>query len=157
MSVAGMRQEEGNYIMKTIKDVLRDKGQAVWSIDLNASVFDALKLMAAKEIGALMVVDGGQLVGVVSERDYARKVVLHGKSSKDTPVREIMTQKVLYVRPEQTVEECMALMTDKHVRHMPVIDGERMIGVVSIGDIVKSVISEQQFLISHLENYIRGK
>jgi len=143
--------------MKTIKDVLRDKGQAVWSIDLNASVLDALKLMAAKEIGALMVVDGGQLVGVVSERDYARKVVLHGKSSKDTPVREIMTQKVLYVRPEQTVEECMALMTDKHVRHMPVIDGERMIGVVSIGDIVKSVISEQQFLISHLENYIRGK
>ena len=157
MSVAGMRQEEGNYIMQTIKDVLRDKGQAVWSIDLNASVLDALKLMAAKEIGALMVVDGGQLVGVVSERDYARKVVLHGKSSKDTPVREIMTQKVLYVRPEQTVEECMALMTDKHVRHMPVIDGERMIGVVSIGDIVKSVISEQQFLISHLENYIRGK
>jgi len=157
VSVAGMRQEEGNYIMQTIKDVLRDKGQAVWSIDLNASVLDALKLMAAKEIGALMVVDGGQLVGVVSERDYARKVVLHGKSSKDTPVREIMTQKVLYVRPEQTVEECMALMTDKHVRHMPVIDGERMIGVVSIGDIVKSVISEQQFLISHLENYIRGK
>lgn len=143
--------------MKTIKDVLRDKGQAVWTIDVNALVLDALKLMAEKEIGALMVTDGGRLAGVMSERDYARKVVLQGKSSRRTPVGEIMTRKVLYVKPEQTVEECMALMTDKHVRHMPVLDGDQMIGVVSIGDIVKSVISEQQFLISHLENYIRGK
>lgn len=137
--------------------MLRTKGQAVWSIDADASILDALKLMAAKEIGALMVMVGGQITGIVSERDYARKVVLHGKSSKDTPVREIMTRKVLYLRPEQTVEECMALMTDKHIRHMPVLDGDQMIGVVSIGDIVKSIISEQQFLISHLENYIRGK
>jgi CBS domain-containing protein len=137
--------------------LLRTKGQAVWSIDADASILDALKLMAAKEIGALMVMVGGQITGIVSERDYARKVVLHGKSSKDTPVREIMTRKVLYLRPEQTVEECMALMTDKHIRHMPVLDGDQMIGVVSIGDIVKSIISEQQFLISHLENYIRGK
>jgi CBS domain-containing protein len=143
--------------MKTIKDVLRDKGQAVWTIDVNALVLDALELMAEKEIGALMVMEDGRLAGVMSERDYARKVVLLGRSSKDTPVREIMTRKVLYVKPEQTVEECMALMTEKHVRHMPVLDGDRMIGVVSIGDIVKSVISEQQFLISHLENYIRGK
>jgi len=143
--------------MKTVKDLLRTKGQAVWSIDADASILDALKLMAAKEIGALMVMVGGQITGIVSERDYARKVVLHGKSSKDTPVREIMTRKVLYLRPEQTVEECMALMTDKHIRHMPVLDGDQMIGVVSIGDIVKSIISEQQFLISHLENYIRGK
>ncbi len=143
--------------MKTIKEVLRDKGRAVWTIDADASVLDALKLMADKEIGALMVMEGGQIAGVMSERDYARKVVLHGRSSKDTPVREIMTRKVLYVRPEQTVEESMALMTEKHVRHMPVLDGDQMIGVVSIGDIVKSVISEQQFLISHLENYIRGK
>jgi CBS domain-containing protein len=143
--------------MKTIKDVLRDKGQAVWTIDVNALVLDALELMAEKEIGALMVMEDGRLAGVMSERDYARKVVLLGKSSKDTPVREIMTRKVLYVKPEQTVEECMALMTEKHVRHMPVLDGDSMIGVVSIGDIVKSVISEQQFLISHLENYIRGK
>jgi CBS domain-containing protein len=143
--------------MKTIKDVLRDKGQAVWTIDVNALVLDALKLMAEKEIGALMVMEDGRLAGVMSERDYARKVILLGRSSKDTPVREIMTRKVLYVKPEQTVEECMALMTEKHVRHMPVLDGDRMIGVVSIGDIVKSVISEQQFLISHLENYIRGK
>lgn len=143
--------------MKTIKDVLRDKGQAVWTIDVNALVLDALELMAEKKIGALMVMEDGRLAGVISERDYARKVVLLGRSSKDTPVREIMTRKVLYVKPEQTVEECMALMTEKHVRHMPVLDGDRMIGVVSIGDIVKSVISEQQFLISHLENYIRGK
>jgi len=144
-------------MMKTVKDLLRTKGQAIWSIDADASILDALKLMAAKEIGALMVMVGGQITGIVSERDYARKVVLHGKSSKDTPVREIMTRKVLYLRPEQTVEECMALMTDKHIRHMPVLDGDQMIGVVSIGDIVKSIISEQQFLISHLENYIRGK
>jgi CBS domain-containing protein len=143
--------------MKTIKDVLRDKGQAVWTIDVNALVLDALELMAEKEIGALMVMEDGRLAGVMSERDYARKVVLLGRSSKDTPVREIMTRKVLYVKPGQTVEECMALMTEKHVRHMPVLDGDSMIGVVSIGDIVKSVISEQQFLISHLENYIRGK
>ena len=143
--------------MKTIKDVLRDKGQAVWTIDVNALVLDALELMAEKEIGALMVMEDARLAGVMSERDYARKVVLLGRSSKDTPVREIMTRKVLYVKPEQTVEECMALMTEKHVRHMPVLDGDSMIGVVSIGDIVKSVISEQQFLISHLENYIRGK
>jgi len=143
--------------MKTIKEVLRDKGRAVWTIDADATVLDALKLMADKEIGALMVLEGGQIAGVMSERDYARKVVLHGRSSKDTPVREIMTRKVLYVRPEQTVEESMALMTEKHVRHMPVLDGDQMIGMVSIGDIVKSIISEQQFLISHLENYIRGK
>lgn len=143
--------------MKTIKDVLRDKGRAVWAIDAGASVLDALRLMADKEIGALMVMEEDRLAGVMSERDYARKVVLHGKSSKDTPVGEIMTRKVLYVRPEQTVEECMALMTDKHIRHMPVLDGDLMVGIVSIGDIVKSVISEQQFLISHLENYIRGR
>lgn len=143
--------------MKTIKDVLRDKGRAVWTIDAGASVLDALRLMADKEIGALMVMEEDRLAGVMSERDYARKVVLHGKSSKDTPVGEIMTRKVLYVRPEQTVEECMALMTDKHIRHMPVLDGDLMVGIVSIGDIVKSVISEQQFLISHLENYIRGR
>ncbi len=143
--------------MKSIKDVLRDKGRDVWTIDVEASVLDALKLMADKEIGALVVTEGGRITGVMSERDYARKVVLRGKTSKDTPVREIMTRKVLYVKPEQTVEECMALMTEKHVRHMPVLDGDQVIGLVSIGDIVKSVISEQQFLIGHLENYIRGR
>lgn len=142
---------------KTVRDLLRDKGQAVWSIDVDASVLEALKIMAEKEIGALMVLDKGQLAGVMSERDYARKVILHGKSSKDTPVREIMTPKVLYVGPDQTVDECMALMSGKHVRHMPVIENDQMIGVVSIGDVVKSVISEQQFLISHLEHYIRGR
>jgi CBS domain-containing protein len=151
------KQREGDPMMKTVKDLLRDKGQAIWSIDADASVFDALKIMAEKEIGALMVLDGGQLAGIMSERDYARKVVLHGKSSKDTPVREIMTPKVLYMAPDQTVEECMALMTEKHVRHMPVIENDQMVGVVSIGDVVKSVISEQQFLISHLEHYIRGR
>ena len=139
---------------KTVREVLRDKGQAVWTVDADAAVIAALKLMADKEIGALMVVEGERLVGVISERDYARKVVLRGKSSKDTPVREIMTQKVLYVRPEQTIEECMALMTEKHIRHLPVFDGDRLVGVVSIGDLVKEVISQQEFIIKQLETYI---
>ena len=140
--------------MKTIKDVLRDKGQAVWTIDVNALVLDALELMAEKEIGALMVMEDGRLAGVMSERDYARKVVLLGRSSKDTPVREIMTRKVLYVKPEQTVEECMALMTEKRVRHLPVLQDGKVIGVISIGDAVKEMLSEQQFIIEQLEHYI---
>lgn len=121
------------------------------------SVLDALKLMAEHDIGAVLVVEGGTLVGIFSERDYARKVTLHGKASKDTAVREIMTEKVYYVSPSQTVEESMALMTDKHIRHLPVLDTDKkVIGIVSIGDLVKEIISEQESIIKHLEAYISG-
>jgi CBS domain-containing protein len=122
----------------------------------DAMVYDALKLMAEKNIGAVLVMDANRIVGILSERDYARKVILHGKSSKDTPVQEIMTQRVVYVRPEQTAEECMALMTDKRVRHLPVLEDDQVVGVISIGDVVKNIISEQEFIIEQLERYISG-
>jgi len=112
--------------------------------------------MAEKNVGALLVIDEERLVGIVSERDYARKVVLKGKSSKDTLVKEIMTEKVVYIRPDESIEECMALMTEKHFRHLPVIDNGTLIGVISIGDVVRTVISEQKFIIAQLENYISG-
>jgi len=142
--------------MKTINEILQHKSHSVLSISPEASVLDALKLMAEKEVGALVVLDGERLAGIFSERDYARKVILHGKSSKDTPVREIMTQKVVCVRPDQSVEDCMALMTDKRIRHLPVLQDSRVIGVISIGDVVKEVISEQQFVIEQLEHYIHS-
>ena len=142
--------------MKTIKEILQAKPHRLLSISPDASVFDALKVMAEKEVGALVVLDGERLVGIFSERDYARKVILHGKSSKDTAVREIMTHKVVCVRPEQSVEDCMALMTDMRVRHLPVLQDKRVIGVISIGDVVKEVISEQKFVIEQLEHYIHN-
>jgi len=143
--------------MKTVKQLLQGKGSDVWSVAPTTSVFEALALMAGKNVGALLVLKAGQLVGIFSERDYARKVVLQGKTSKDTPVSEIMTSKVVYVRPEQTIEDCMALMTDKHIRHLPVLaDDHQVLGVISIGDVVKAVISEQSFIIEQLENYITG-
>jgi len=119
-------------------------------------VFDALSLMAEKEVGALLVLEGEKLVGIISERDYARKVILLGKSSKSTAVREIMTAEVICVRPEQTIQECMALMTESHVRHLPVLENDRLSGVISIGDVVKAIISEQEFMIEQLERYIVG-
>jgi CBS domain-containing protein len=137
--------------------LLQTKGQDIWSITPDALVIDALKLMAEKRVGALLVLEAGQVVGIISERDYARKVSLLGKSSKTTPVREIMTEKVVYVRPEQTIEDCMALMTDKRIRHLPVLADDQLIGVISIGDVVKAVISEQEFIIAQLENYIIGR
>jgi CBS domain-containing protein len=140
--------------MKTVRDLLEQKGRKVWSVGPDSTVYDALRLMAEKDIGAVLVVSGEELVGVLSERDYARQVVLKGKASRDTPVREIMTSRVIYIRPEQTLEDCMALMTDKHVRHLPVVVGGRIEGLLSIGDVVKAVISEKQFLIQQLENYI---
>jgi len=142
--------------MKTIKEILQSKPLGVLSISPEASVLDALRLMAEKEVGALVVLENERLAGIFSERDYARKVILHGKSSKDTSVREIMTAKVVYVRPEQSVEECMALMTDKRIRHLPVLQDNRVIGVISIGDVVKEVISEQRFVIEQLEQYIHS-
>ncbi|MEE8608200.1 MAG: CBS domain-containing protein [Nitrospiraceae bacterium] len=142
--------------MKTVRHILQDKGHNIWHITPDALVVDALKLMAEKEVGSLLVLDEGKLVGIVSERDYARKVILKGKSSLDTPVREIMTPKVISVRLENTIEECMALMTDKHIRHLPVVVDEKVVGVVSIGDVVKAELAEKDFLIKQLKNYITG-
>lgn len=142
--------------MKTVKQLLQVKGSAVHAIAADASVLDAIKLMAEKGIGALVVLDAGRLAGVVSERDYARKVILHGRSSQDTAVREIMTDEVVTVRSEQTVEDCMALMTDKRIRHLPVVDAGKLAGVVSIGDLVKEVIADREETIKQLESYIRS-
>lgn len=142
--------------MKTVRQLLQAKGTAIFSIGPEASVFDALKLMAEKGVGALLVVSGGRLAGILSERDYARKVILHGKSSHDIPVREIMSDKVVTVQPDQTVEDCMALMTNNRIRHLPVMEGERLIGLLSIGDLVKEVIAEQQQTIRQLESYIHS-
>ena len=144
--------------MKTAAHILRSKlDQAVHTIGPTASVYEAVKLMAEKNVGALLVVEHGKVVGIVSERDYARKVVLMARSSKDTPLSDIMSSPVLYVHPGQTSEECMALMTENRLRHLPVMDGGRLIGLISIGDLVKATISEQQFLITQLEHYISGQ
>ena len=142
--------------MKTVQQVLEGKKHRLLAISPDATVYDALELMAQQDVGALVVLDGERLAGIFSERDYARKIILFGKSSKDTLVREIMTDKVLCVRLEQTVDQCMALMTDKRVRHLPVLDHKKVVGVISIGDVVKEVISEQQFVISQLETYIHS-
>jgi CBS domain-containing protein len=136
---------------------LRAKGHDVLTVAPETPVFDALQVMAERNVGALCVVEGEHLVGVFSERDYARKVILKGKSSKEIRVREIMSSHVLYVGPEHTIEECMALMTDKRVRHLPVLEEDRLVGVISIGDVVKAIISEQEFIIEQLQNYITGR
>jgi CBS domain-containing protein len=140
--------------MKTVKQLLQAKGRVVHAISPQASVLDAIKLMAEKGIGALLVLDEGRLAGVMSERDYARKVILLGRSSQDTAVREIMSGQVITVRAEQTVEDCMALMTAKRIRHLPVIESGRLAGVVSIGDLVKEVIADREETIKQLESYI---
>jgi CBS domain-containing protein len=140
--------------MTIVAQLLQAKGSDIWSVTRDTLVYDAIKLMAEKGVGALLVLQEERLVGIVSERDYARKVILREKSSKDTPVREIMTERVFYVRPEQSIEECMAIMTDRHIRHLPVLDGEQLVGIISIGDVVKATISNQEFLIQQLENYI---
>jgi CBS domain-containing protein len=142
--------------MVTVRQVLQAKGYNIWSIAPDASVYEALKLMADKEIGALLVLDAEKPIGIISERDYARKVILKGKRSIDTPVREIMVKEVISVRPEQPIEECMALMTAKRVRHLPVCADECLVGIVSIGDVVKAIISQQEFMIEQLERYIEG-
>jgi len=143
--------------MKSVAEILRSKpDQTVYNIAPGASVYDALRLMADKNIGALLVVEEGKIVGILSERDYARKVVLMDRSSKQTAVREVMTSSVMYARPDQTNEECMALMTDNRLRHLPVIDNGKLLGLVSIGDLVKDIISEQQFTIEQLQHYIQG-
>jgi CBS domain-containing protein len=140
--------------MHTAADILQSKGTDVWSIMPDALIIDAITLMAKKQVGALLVMDDDRLVGIVTERDYARKVALEGRSSRKALVREIMSTHVLCVRPMQTVRECMALMNDKRARHLPVVDQKKVIGIVSIGDLVKSIIAEQQFEIEQLQYYI---
>ena len=144
--------------MKTAADLLKSKAyQSVHTITSAASVFDAVKLMADKNIGALLVMEGEEVAGIVTERDYARKIVLMSRSSWQTLVREIMTSAVMYVRPDQTSEECMVLMTENRLRHLPVMDGNKLLGLISIGDLVKSIITEQKFTIEQLEHYISGE
>lgn len=142
--------------MTTVSQLLQNKGQNVWSVSPDDSVYKALELMADKNIGALLVLDGETPAGIFSERDYARKIILYGKASRETPVKDIMTTRVVYIRPEQTIEDCMALMTDKRIRHLPVLKDDKVVGVISIGDVVKSIIANQQFVIEQLENYISG-
>ncbi|HET9882995.1 MAG TPA: CBS domain-containing protein [Candidatus Binatia bacterium] len=128
----------------------------VWSVDLGSTVFDALSLMAEKEIGALVVLDEARVAGIISERDYARKVILHGRASPTTRVEEIMTSHVAYTHLDQSIEECMAIMTDKRIRHLPVLQDGKLIGIISIGDLVKAIIADQKFMIEQLERYITG-
>jgi len=142
--------------MVTVKDILDTKGHDVWSVRPDDTVYNAVKLMAEKGIGCLLALDDEKLVGVVTERDYARKVVLEGQSSRDLHVSDVMTRKVLCVSPERSTDECMALMTEKRVRHLPVVDHKQVVGIISIGDLVKAVISEQRILINQLQHYITG-
>ena len=142
--------------MKTVADILGTKGREVWTIAPETIVFEALKMMADKNVGALVVMDGAKVTGILSERDYARKVILHGRSSRELETREIMSTNVYFVSPEQNIEDCMALFTNKRVRHLPVLQNDELIGIISIGDVVKAVIAEQESTIRHLENYITG-
>ncbi len=142
--------------MKTVAQILKSKGREVWTITPETIVFDALKTMADKNVGALVVLDRTTVIGILSERDYARKVILHGKSSKELKTREIMSANVYFVGPDQNIEDCMALFTNKRVRHLPVLRNDELIGIISIGDVVKAVIAEQESTIKHLENYITG-
>jgi len=142
--------------MRTVRQLLEAKGRDIWRIGPDDSVYDALKLMAERNIGALVVMDGNRMVGIFSERDYARKVVLQGKFSREIPVSEIMTQDVYSVSPEHSIKECMAVMTQGRFRHLPVLVGDDLVGVISIGDVVKALLSEQDFMIAQLENFIGG-
>ena len=139
-----------------VKQLLQSKGSVVWSVGPDTTVYEALQLMAEKNVGALLVLEADKLKGIISERDYARKVILEEKLSMNVPVSEIMTSTVYCVNPESSIEECMAIMTEKRIRHLPVLENERIVGVVSIGDVVKAIISHQEFMIEQLQNYIVG-
>ena len=140
--------------MKLVKNILRVKGDDVWTTTLDAPVFDAIKLMAEKGVGALPVVESGKLVGIISERDYTRKVILDGRSSKSTAVKEIMSAPVIFTTPDEPIERCMVIMTEKRVRHLPVLEDGQMIGIISIGDLVKAIIAEQKRWIRELEHHV---
>lgn len=140
----------------TVAQVLRNKGHHVWSVAPDTSVFEALRKMADHDVGALLVLDGNALAGIVSERDYARKVILMGRASRDTPVRDVMSEDVVTVAPENTMQDCMARMTEHHIRHLPVLRDGNAVGVISIGDVVEATMSEQAYLIDQLQRYIQG-
>lgn len=142
--------------MTTVKQLLAQKGTQVWTVGADATVFDAIAMMADKNVGSLIVMNGEKLIGIITERHYSRNVVLKGKTSPTIPVKEIMEKNVVCVSPQNSIEECMALMTNKRVRHLPVLDGGKVVGIVSIGDLVKSIISDQKFVIDQLEHYIHG-
>lgn len=144
-------------MISTVDEILQQKGREVWTIGPKATVLEALKLMSEKDIGALVVVQDAQVIGIISERDYARKIVLRGRASVSTPVKDIMTDKVYYVTPKTTIKECQALLTEQSVRHLPVLEDKKLVGLISIGDVVKAVIDEQETTISHLSDYITGK
>jgi CBS domain-containing protein len=141
---------------ETVASVLKSKGSAIWSIAPDATVYEAIAMMANKGVGALLVLAGGRLEGIISERDYARKVILEGRSSKDTPVREIMTRSVKTVTPDHTLDECMQIMTESRIRHLPVMERDTVVGIVSIGDMVRATIAAQAATIDHLHTYILG-
>jgi CBS domain-containing protein len=144
--------------MAHVRDLLKSKqNNSIFSVTADASALDAMKLMADLNVGAVLVVETGKIIGILSERDIVRKVDVLGKSSAQVQVAEIMTEKVLYVEPSQSLEDCMALMTEKRIRHLPVLENERLLGVISIGDVLREVIHEQKFIISQLEHYIRGQ
>jgi CBS domain-containing protein len=140
--------------MGKVRDILESKGSVVFAVQPSAIVYSAIELMCQKNIGGLLIVENDKLVGIFTERDYARKLILKGKSSKDTPISELMTKDPFTVTPENSIEDCMNLMTDKHIRHLPVVDGNKLIGMISIGDVVKTIIHEQKGIIEHLESYI---
>jgi CBS domain-containing protein len=143
--------------MRTVQDILQEKGAKVYTIAPNDTVYEALQLMADKNIGALMVVEGDHVAGLISERDYARKIILKGRFSRDVPIHDIMTVDMVRIGPDEDVESCMELMTNKRVRHLPVFEQERLVGIISIGDIVKAIIEHKEEIIAQLENYIKGR
>ena len=144
-------------MVESVHLILKNKGSQIWSLAPDATVYDAIVMMSEKNVGALLVVSEGKMVGIISERDYARKVILQGKSSKEILVGEIMTSPVIAVTPGHTVDECMQIMTSNHIRHLPVLEGEKLVGAISLGDLVKAIISTQADTIQHLDNYITGK
>ena len=142
--------------MKTLRQLIAGKHKPIATVDPDSTVLHALEIMAENDVGALLVLDGGRLAGVFSERDYARKVILRGRNSRDTVIRELMTSNLITITPEQTITDCMSIMTDRHIRHLPVMDGGKVVGLVSIGDVVKSIISDQEATIQQLAGYISG-
>ena len=156
-SIAGTAAWEATALAETVCEILKVKGNQVWSLPPEATVYEAISLMAEKRVGALLVLSKGKLSGIVSERDYARKVILQGHSSRDTLVSQIMTTDVVVVTPEQTIAECMRIITSHRVRHLPVLDGETLAGVISVGDVINAIISAQADTIRHLHSYIAGE